>query len=86
MSLIEMMLAISVFAITISTSMAVAATYFKGSFALRKYQENSEELSLATNYVSKDIRMSNSLIASLGSNNKIKLTNNADDSELRGMI
>ena len=82
LSIIEMMVAIFVFAVTISTSMAVAATYLKGSSALKKYQENSEELSLAMNYVSKDIRMSNSLSANPGSNSKITLTSNTGSSAL----
>jgi len=77
LTIIEMMVAIFVFAITISTSMAVAATYLKGSSALKKYQENSEELSLASNYVSKDMRMSNTLVANNGKQNSISLINNA---------
>jgi len=82
LSIIEMMVAIFVFAVTISTSMAVAATYLKGSSALKIYQENNEELSLALNYISKDIRMSNSLSANPGSNSKITLTSNAGSSAL----
>ncbi len=82
LSIIEMLVAIFVFAVTISTSMAVAATYLRGSFAIKEYQENSEELSLALNYVSKDIRMSNSLNAGSGKVSKIELINNTDNISL----
>ncbi len=79
LTLIEMLVAIFVFSVTIAASMAVAATYLKSSYAIKKYQENSEELSLALNYISKDIRMSNALG---GANNgkvaSINLTPNSE--------
>jgi prepilin-type N-terminal cleavage/methylation domain-containing protein len=78
LTLIEMLVAIFVFSVTIAASMAVAATYLKGSTAIKKYQENNEELSSALNYISKDIRMSNTLSVSRdGRFDSISLTPNS---------
>jgi len=78
LSLIEVMVAIFVFSIIITVSMAVATMYLKGSLTIKKYQENSEELSLAMNYISTDIRMS-SLVSPVSTSN-LNLTNNNGDS------
>ena len=84
LTLIEMLVAIFVFSITIAASMAVAATYLKSSYAIKKYQENSEELSSALNYISKDIRMSNTLSDSSGNgiNASINLTPNSESASV----
>lgn len=59
LTLVEMIIAIAVLSITILASTAVSATYLKSRTSIKKYQANSEELSMAMNYLSKDIRMSN---------------------------
>jgi prepilin-type N-terminal cleavage/methylation domain-containing protein len=61
LTLIEMVLAIAVLSITILASTAVSATYLNGRIKIKKYQANNEELSMALNFMSKDIRMSNEL-------------------------
>lgn len=59
MTLVEMIIAIAVFSIIILASTAVSATYLTSRTSIKKYQANSEELSVAMNYLAKDIRMSN---------------------------
>lgn len=59
LSLIELIVAIAVLSITVLAATAVSATYLKNRTSIKKYQANNEELSLALNFMSKDIRMSN---------------------------
>ena len=72
LSLIELIVGIAIFSITILASTAVAGAYLKGSLSLKKYQANNEELSLALNYISKDIRMSNTLTGVVASTISLK--------------
>lgn len=78
LSLIELLFGMAIFSITILASVAVSGAYLKGSLSLKKYQANNEELSLALNYVSKDIRMSNTLTPTTnGVRNSIALKENS---------
>lgn len=65
-------MAIAVLSITILASTAVSATYLRSRISIKKYQANNEELSVALNSMSKDIRMSNglSLTTTIGSSIK----------------
>ncbi|HAI74321.1 MAG TPA: hypothetical protein DCS28_03205 [Candidatus Moranbacteria bacterium] len=63
LTLVEMIIAIAVLSITILASTAVSATYLTSRMSIKKYQANSEELSMAMNFLAKDIRMSNCPVA-----------------------
>lgn len=88
LTFIETMLAIGVLSITIMASSAASATYLKSRISIKKYQASNEEMSLALNYLAKDIRMSGPT-ADLVSNNEphsnlryIKIVNNETGNEI----
>ncbi|MEI7426205.1 MAG: hypothetical protein WCK16_04775 [Candidatus Moraniibacteriota bacterium] len=58
LTLVETILAVAVLSITIMASTAVSSSYLRSRMSIKKYQANNEELSLALNYLAKDIRMS----------------------------
>ncbi len=58
LTLVETVVAIAILSITILASTAVSSSYLRSRMSIKKYQANNEELSLALNYLSKDIRMS----------------------------
>lgn len=80
MTLIEVTLAIAVLSITIMASTAVSVTYLKSRSNVKKYQSNNEELSMALNYLAKDIRMSS---GNPISGQVLTLTNNATNENVR---
>lgn len=57
--MIEMMIAIFIFGVILLSSGALASSYLNNRTALRKEQQDMEELSLTINYLAKRIRMSN---------------------------
>jgi prepilin-type N-terminal cleavage/methylation domain-containing protein len=85
LTLVETIVAIAVLSITIVASTAVSATYMKSRISIKKYQANNEELSVALNYLAKDIRMSSDLAAdpaSDGYKSSISLKNNTSDNSV----
>ncbi len=74
LTLIETVVAISILSIVILASTAVSSTYLRSRVSIKKYQANNEELSLALNYLAKDIRMSGGNPGA--SSDTITLTNN----------
>jgi len=59
MTLVELMLAIFIMTIIITSAMSIAAIYLKGRSTIKKSQDNIEEMSLALNMLAKELRMSN---------------------------
>jgi prepilin-type N-terminal cleavage/methylation domain-containing protein len=82
LTFVEVSVAIAVLSITILASTAVSATYLRNRISIKKYQANNEELSVALNSMSKDIRMSNSLDAGTGVRSSIRIESNVDSSSI----
>ena len=59
LTLMELVVVIGVFSITMMATMATFSAYYKNRKAIKRFQESNEEISLALNYLTKDIRMSN---------------------------
>ena len=86
LTFIEMLIAIAIMSILTMAIVAVTISYLNNRTAVKRYQANNEELSLALNSLAKDIRMSDFAPAPapapvLGSAiNNIYLKNNATGS------
>lgn len=80
LTFVEVSVAIAVLSITILASTGVSATYLRNRISIKKYQANNEELSVALNSMSKDIRMSNSLDGEAGVRLSITVKSNIDSS------
>jgi hypothetical protein len=76
LTLVETILAVAVLSITIMASTAVSSSYLRSRMSVKKYQANNEELSLALNYLAKDIRMSSSTANFNGYTSTITIKNN----------
>ena len=80
LTFIEMLIAIAIMSILVMTITAVSISYLNSRTAVKKYQANNEELSLALNSLAKDIRMSDfSSEIAKGKQSKISLKNNATE-------
>jgi Tfp pilus assembly protein PilV len=82
LTLVETILAVAVLSITIMASTAVSSSYLRSRMSIKKYQANNEELSLALNYLAKDIRMSSKMIDSDGKFDSIAIKNNASGTHI----
>jgi type II secretory pathway component PulJ len=83
LTLVETVLAIAVLSITIMASTAVSSSYLRSRMSIKKYQANNEELSLALNYLAKDIRMSSTNVSTANEDtSEIKLINNTSKNEV----
>lgn len=82
LTLVETILAVAVLSITIMASTAVSSSYLRSRMSIKKYQANNEELSLALNYLAKDIRMSSSTAVFNGYTNTITIKNNTSGKEV----
>jgi prepilin-type N-terminal cleavage/methylation domain-containing protein len=82
LTLVETIVAIAVLSITIVASTAVSATYMRSRTSIKRYQANNEEISMALNYLAKDIRMSSGS-PTLGLGQSIDLINNASGETVR---
>jgi prepilin-type N-terminal cleavage/methylation domain-containing protein len=58
LTFIEMLMAVAIMSILILAIVSVSIMYLNSRVAVKKYQANNEELSLALNTLAKDIRMS----------------------------
>ncbi|MEI6587344.1 MAG: prepilin-type N-terminal cleavage/methylation domain-containing protein [Candidatus Moraniibacteriota bacterium] len=79
LTFIELLVAVAIMSILTMTIVAVAIAFLNNRTAVKRYQANNEELSLALNSLAKDIRMSDfNVVPALGSSiSSINLKNNA---------